>query len=113
MAKDGQAEGDLAVVADGNAGQRRLAGTDHVEPRGHQMSDVAQRRHGVGPVRIVGEYGPARAGARRRHHPVVAAEFALEVLAPHFGDQRRSVAVEAPGARSRSASNDTGALASR
>ena len=30
--EDGQAEGDLAVVADGDAGQRRLAGADESRP---------------------------------------------------------------------------------
>ena len=72
-AEDREAEGDALVVANGDAGQGRFAGADDVEPGGHEVGDVAQRRHRVATVGVVGEHGLGALGARRCDDPVVAA----------------------------------------
>ena len=72
-AEDREAERDALVVANGDAGQGRFAGADDVEPRRHEVRDVAQRRHGVAAVGVVGEHGLAALGAGRCDDPVVAA----------------------------------------
>ena len=71
--EDGQAEGDLVVVAEADAGLGRLAGADDVEAGCAQGHDVAQRWDAQGPVRIVGQHGAAGGAARGRDHPVVGA----------------------------------------
>ena len=65
--EDGEAEGDLAVVADGDAGQRRLAGADDGEAGRVQVDDVAQRRHadGRGADRSPGSGGRSPCGRAR------------------------------------------------
>ena len=40
--KDREAEGDLVIMADGNAGQGRLACADDIDPRSVQVRDIAQ-----------------------------------------------------------------------
>ena len=47
-------------------GKHRLAGADPVELRRRQMDDVAERRHRMGAVRVVGEDRPAGLGPVRR-----------------------------------------------
>ena len=39
--EDRQREGEVGVVAEGDAGQSRLPGADHIQPRRGQMGDVA------------------------------------------------------------------------
>ena len=60
--EDRQAEGDLAVVPDGDARQSRFARSDHRHPGRIQMHDVAQGRHAMGTVGIVRQDRPARCG---------------------------------------------------
>ncbi|MDH6593746.1 hypothetical protein M2165_003635 [Variovorax sp. TBS-050B] len=68
-----EAEGDGAVVADGEPGQEGLARADGVHARRAQVRHVAQARRAVGAVRIVGEDRAAGGAEPRRDHPVVAA----------------------------------------
>ena len=84
--EDGEAEGDGPVVADGDAGQRRLAGADDVEARRREVDEVAQRRHRVGAVRVVGHDGAAGGRSGRRDHPAVAP---LHVVRQRRGGQQR------------------------
>ena len=72
--EDGQSEGDPVVVADGDAWQRRLTATDHVEIGRGQMRDVAQRRYAVCAMRIVGEYGATGRRSSGGNRPIVATD---------------------------------------
>jgi len=54
-AENGEAPRNGLVVAGGDAGQCRLDRTDDVPTGCDQVNDVAQRRLGDHPVRIVGE----------------------------------------------------------
>ena len=71
--EDRQAERDPLVVTDRDARQRRLARADHVQPGRHEMREVAQRRHALGAVRVVGEDRPPARGAPPGDRPVVRA----------------------------------------
>ena len=71
--EDGQAEGDGAIVAQRNAGQRRFAGADHVQAGGRQMHQVAQAGRGIGAVRVVRHDRAPGRGLRTVDHPAVAA----------------------------------------
>ena len=71
--EDRQAEGDVLVVADRDARERGLAGADDVQPGADEVREVAQRRHALGAVRVVGEDRPARARAPAGDRPVVRA----------------------------------------
>ena len=71
--EDGKAEGDLAVMADRDAGHGRLPCPDGVEAGRREMHEVAQGRHRMGAVRIIGEDRPAARGAAAVDHPVVRA----------------------------------------
>lgn len=71
--EDGQAEGDVPVVADRDAGQRGLAAADDVQPGGGQVREVAQRGQLQGAVRVVGQQRAAGRGVAGADHPVVAA----------------------------------------
>ena len=51
--KDRETEGDLVVMADGNAGQGGLACADDIDTRSVQVRDIAQRRHRVAAVWII------------------------------------------------------------
>ena len=72
--EDREAEGDAVVVADGDAGQGRLPRPDHVQPGGVEVREVAQRRHALGAVRVIGEDRAARRGPPARDRPVVGAD---------------------------------------
>jgi hypothetical protein len=105
--EDRETEGDGAVMADRDARQGGLAGADHREARRIEADDVAQRRHAVLAVRVVGQDRPPCRGARRRHDPVVGADG--------VGLRRRS-ARKASGswamsARRPGAAKDTGRVA--
>ena len=72
--EDGQAKSDGPVVADGDPRQGRLAGPDGRKARRFHVHDIAQGRHAVRPVRVVGQDRPTGGGARRRDRPVVGAD---------------------------------------
>src|SRR5262245_37630894 len=66
-----EAECDLSVMPNRNARQCRLTGTDNGQPRRIQVHDVAQRRHTVCAVRIIGENRTTGSGATWRDSPVI------------------------------------------
>ncbi|MPM85528.1 hypothetical protein SDC9_132609 [bioreactor metagenome] len=68
-----QHKGDAAVVADGDAGQKRFARADHIHAGGRQVRDIAQAGRAVRTVRVIGKNRPARGGHGRGDRPVVAA----------------------------------------
>lgn len=78
-AEDGESPCAEFVVADGNAGQHRLAAADDIPTRRDEMNPVTQRWRGDSPVRIAGQDGRATQGARAVNHPVVAANAAVRI----------------------------------
>jgi hypothetical protein len=71
--EDREAEGRHPVVAHHDPGDSGLARPNPVEIRTGEMHEIAQPRHGVGPVRIVGQDWPAGFGACAGNNPVVGA----------------------------------------
>jgi hypothetical protein len=74
-------------------GQERFAGADHVEAWGGQVGEVAQARHAVHAMRIVGQQRAPSGTPRRRHREIVAGverpiERVLEVGAGLLGVRR-------------------------
>src|SRR5206468_4173173 len=59
------------VVPGRDAGERRLAGADHVPPRSDEVHDVAQRRHADRSMWVVRKQGFTGRGAGGAHDPVV------------------------------------------
>ena len=78
----------MSVVADGHAGQMRLAAADHVPARGDQMHPVPQRRRRDRPVRIVRQQRLPRQRLGAADHPVVAALVPGTARADHIGRLR-------------------------
>src|SRR5207244_5862563 len=70
--EDGQAEGDRAVVAERDAGQRRLARADHIEAGRGKVRDGAQARRGGGALRRVRQERTPGGRLRGRDGPAVA-----------------------------------------
>ena len=79
-----EAESQPPVVADGNAGKHRLPATDDVHAGADEVGEVAQRRDGDGPVRIVGQDRAAGSGAPPGDGPVVAAAGGSPALIGHL-----------------------------
>ena len=77
--EDGDAEGDIIVVAERDARQGRLACSDDVEAGRVESDNIAERGHAKLAVRIVGKDGAPGLGFRRRHDPVVGAFVELAV----------------------------------
>ena len=114
------------VVADDDKRRRRQGDATDVEPAGHDVHFVPDRRHLDGQVRVVGQQWPARGAARRGHDPAVAAPGTSADVEPgQTGRQRRlldsggdnlcaGVIVASrtsgvrPGRRTRSAARDDG-----
>ena len=69
--EDGQAPGGGVVVAEADPGQGGLPRPDHVQVRGIHIHHIAQGRHAVGPVRVIGQDRPAGGGVGGIHDPVV------------------------------------------
>ena len=74
-ADDRKTERHALVVAEGDAGQRRLAGADGIPAGAHQVHGLAQRGDLHRAVRVVGQQRLAGGGHGAVHHPVVAALF--------------------------------------
>ena len=74
--KHGEPPRAVLVVPDRDAGDNRLATTDHVPAGRVQMHEVAERGRGDRPVRIVGHEGTPTQRVLPAHDPVVAADVA-------------------------------------
>ena len=70
-ADDGEPEAHPLVVPGRDAGERRLAGADHVPPRSDEVHDVAQRRHADRSMWVVRKQRFTGRGAGGAHDPVV------------------------------------------
>ena len=84
--EDRQSERDLVVVADGNTRQCGLTGTDHVEVRGDEMDQVAQRRYRMATVWVVRQNRPARRSAFRGDDPIVTTDVVAGINVLLFCD---------------------------
>ncbi len=79
-AEDREPPGPVLVVADGDAREARLASTDDVPPRPHQVDPVAEGGRALGTVGIVGHHRIAALRAAPVHHPVVRSDVLLHVV---------------------------------
>ena len=77
--ENGDAERDIVVVADGDAGQRGFARADDRHAGSIEADDIAERGHAQLAMRIVGEDGTAGFGFRGRDDPVVGTFVFLPV----------------------------------
>ena len=81
--EDGQPPGHPAIMAEADAGQRRLPGAGQLEPGRIQMHQIPQGWQLVFAVRVIGQYRPAGGAAGRGHHPIVAAFLPFRVKPLH------------------------------
>src|SRR6516162_8168037 len=70
--ENGEAPGDLLVVARGDARQCGLDGANDIPTRGAEVDDIAQRGLRDHAMRIVGEHWLAARGESAGHRPIVA-----------------------------------------
>src|SRR5260370_21813426 len=71
---DGEPEGNILVMAERNARQPGLTGSDDVPAGRDQMDGAAQGGNLNTAMRVRGEQGLAGGTAGAIHHPIVAAE---------------------------------------
>src|SRR3990170_799283 len=72
--KDRQAECNLPIMSDGDPRQCRLTCSDHRHSGRIQMYDVAQGRHAMGAMRIVGQNRPTCCCSGACDNPVVRSD---------------------------------------
>jgi hypothetical protein len=92
--EDGEAEGYLAVVTDGDAGKNWFSGSYDVHAGGGEVCCVSKRGHALGAVWLVGQDGAARRRAFRRDRPVVRAFWASREMPARELDGFRSQLVD-------------------
>ena len=81
--EDGDRPGHILVVAKTDPGQRRLARSGDLQFRRVDVRQVTQVGHGMGAVRIIGQYRTAGGRLACADHPVVAAFLDVGIEAGH------------------------------